>query len=145
MIENHWQVAVVSLNLAKRRDVAEMLGRLGADPICVAMVDEVREISGRGSIGLVFCDEKMSDGDYRDVLSAVASTSKVVLMSELGSPEEYQQARSFGLFDVIPSPCRPTDIEWMVIQARRERRIAKEPFDSLHEPRILHRAARAGS
>lgn len=144
MIENHWLVVVVSSNLAKRRDVAEVLLRLGVDPISVATVDELREISGQGNIGLVLCDRKMNDGDYRDVLSAVASASKVVMMSELESPEEYQRARRLGLFDIIPSRCRATDIEWMVIQARRDRRATNEPVDAPHELPTLHKSARVG-
>jgi DNA-binding NtrC family response regulator len=144
MIERHWQVVVVSSNLAKRRDVADVLVRLGIDPIPVAMVAELHEISRQKNIGLIFCDRKMIDGDYRDVLSVVASTSRVVMMSEFESPEEYNQARRSGLFDIISSPSRATDIEWMVIQARRDRRIADQPLDSSLELPILHRTARVG-
>ena len=37
--------------------------------------------------------------------------------------DEYLEAIRLGAFDVIASPCRPTDVEWMVIQARRDERV----------------------
>jgi DNA-binding NtrC family response regulator len=132
-MEDPWEVVVVSSNPRIHHHVAGMLFRLGIDRICVSSVNELREIPRRDNIRLVFCDRQMKDGDYHDVLSAVPPTSKVVMMSEVESPEEYQRAKHFGLFDVIPTPCRAADIEWMVIQARRQ----KQP--------ILHRTARVGA
>jgi DNA-binding NtrC family response regulator len=145
-MEDPWKVAVVSSSLDKRQDVAEILFRLGIDAICVSTVDEFRGIPGREDFGLVFCDRQMKDGDYRDVLPAAASTPhnpRVVMMSEFHNPEDYQRAKRLGLFDVIPSPCRSSDIEWMIIQARRASR--KELLRSSPELPILHKTARTGS
>ena len=142
-MEDPWEVAVVSSNLERRQDVAEILFRLGVNATCVSTLGEFRGVPGRGEFGLVFCDQQMKDGDYKDVLSAVASSSRVVMMSELGNPEDYQRAKHSGLFDVIPSPCRPTDIEWMVIQARRSSR--KELLRGSRELPMLRKTARIGS
>jgi DNA-binding NtrC family response regulator len=126
MEANPWDVLVVSSHLESRQDVAGMLFRLGLDPICVSTVEQCKALPERGQIGLVFCDRELKDGDYRDVLSAVGSyddaSPMVVMMAELESHEAYQQARRDGLFDVISYPCRPTDVEWMVILARRNSR-----------------------
>ncbi len=148
-----WEVAVVSSNLANRQDVAGMLFRLGIDPICVSTVGQCRELRARPHLGLVFCDRQVKDGDYRDVLSVVnanapdapdaPNATKVVMMADLDTPEEYQQARQHGLFDVIPSPCRPTDVEWMVIQAKRNRRQAKELLSQSRNLSVLWKAAGA--
>lgn len=132
MDSSTWEVVVVSSNLENRQDVAGMLFRLGIEPICLSTVDQYRNLHSRKDIGLVFCDRRVKDGDYRDVLSAVSrsqaqSVAKVVMMAELDSAEEYHQARQHGLFDIISSPCRPTDVEWMVIQAKRNRHQGKEP------------------
>jgi DNA-binding NtrC family response regulator len=131
MDQNPWEVVVVSSKLENRQDVAGMLARLGLDPICVSSVNQCRDLPNRDGIGLVFCDRHVKDGDYRDVVSAMGTSAvygipKVVLMADLASPTEYQQAKLHGVFDVISSPCRPTDIEWMVIQAKRNRRQARE-------------------
>jgi DNA-binding NtrC family response regulator len=144
-MEDPWEVVVVSSNLEKRQDVAGMLLRLGIDAICVSSVSQCREIPNRQNIGLVFCDRQMRGGDYRDVVSAVSTSlsARVVMMSDLENAEEYQRAKRLGLFDVIPSPCRPTDIEWMVIQARRASR--RELLHASRERPILHKTARVGA
>jgi len=92
----------------------------------------------------------MKDGDYRDVLSAFAScsanrTPKVVMMSETTSPEEYRQAKGQGLFDVISSPLRPTDVEWMVTLAKRDTRNQGKHVESSHDIELLERTARVGA
>ena len=150
MMENPWEVVVVSSNVGMRQHVAGMLSRLGIDPICVSSLEQYRQIPKREDIGLVFCDSQMKDGNYRDVLSAASAPSphcnpNVVMMSELSNREEYQQARDSGLFDVIPSPCRPTDIEWMVIQTRRKERAQPGLFQAaaLAFP-LLHKRAKLG-
>ena len=144
MDKNPWEVVVVSSNLENRQDVAGMLARLGLDPICVSTVNQCRELPNRNSIGLVFCDRQVKDGDYRDVLSAMGTPAadespKVVMMADLASPTEYRQAKTHGVFDVICSPCRLTDIEWMVIQAKRNRR----QFAPARNLSLLWRAAGA--
>lgn len=147
---SQWEVVVVSSNLVNRQDVAGMLFRLGIDPICLSTVDQCRNLRARKNIGLVFCDRHVKDGDYRDVLSAVSPSqapreAKVVMMAELDTPEEYHQARQHGLFDVISSPCRPTDVEWMVIQAKRNRHQGKEPLAPSRNLSLLWKAAGAGA
>ena len=150
-METHpWDVVVVSSNLENRQDVAAMLFRLGIDPLCVAGVDQCRELPRRNDIGLVFCDRNLKDGDYCDVLSALTSSNgrepKVVMMAELGGPGEYDKVRRQGVFDVIPSPCRPTDVEWMVILARRHnRRVTKGIIEPSRNLGQLWRAAGAGA
>ncbi len=128
MDKSPWEVVVVSSNLENRQDVAGMLARLGLDPICVSTVNQCIELPHREDIGLVFCDRHVKDGDYRDVVAAMGTyrSARVVMMADLASPTEYQEAKLHGVFDVISSPCRPTDVEWMVIQAKRNRRQANE-------------------
>jgi DNA-binding NtrC family response regulator len=145
-----WEVVVVSSNLENRQDVAGILFRLGIDPICLSTVDQCRNLRSRKDIGLVFCDRHVKDGDYRDILSAVSlcqaqSTAKVVMMAELDTPEEYQCARQHGLFDIISSPCRATDVEWMVIQAKRNRHQGKELVAPSRNLSLLWKAAGAGA
>jgi DNA-binding NtrC family response regulator len=150
MDSSPWEVVVVSSNLENRQDVAGMLFRLGIDPICLSSVDQCRNLRSRKDIGLVFCDRHVKDGDYRDVLSAVSfnqtpGPAKVVMMAELDNPEEYHRARQQGLFDIISSPCRPTDIEWMVIQAKRNRYQGKKPLSPARNLSALWKAAGAGA
>jgi CheY-like chemotaxis protein len=127
-------IMVVSADLENRRNIARILDSQGFDPVCVANVRECGEILGKQGISLIFCDRKLADGDYRDIqANALAVPQKqkprVVVMSALMKPEEYQEAKSSGVFEVIGVPCRPTNIEWAIILAKRdERNRMKQPL-----------------
>lgn len=147
-MHNPLEVAIVSSNLRNRQYVANMLSRLGIDSICLASVEQCRQIPRRHNVGLVFCDTLMKDGNYQDVLSAFASSSpnpKVVMMSQSASPEEYRLAKGHGIFDVISSPLRPTDVEWMIIQAKRESRHGLKHMERSNEIELIEKTARVGA
>lgn len=121
-----WEVLVVSSNVEGRRALAAMLRQENIDPICAGTVRECQSILLKETVGLVFCDAELSDGTYRDLIRAsraMKSRARVVVTSEEGEWDDYLEAMRLGAFDVIASPCRPTDVEWMVIQARRDERI----------------------
>lgn len=118
-----WPILVASADLESRRTLTAALKRDGLDPICTSTVRECREIITRENVALVFCDVHLADGDYRDVLSvsrSLKSTAHVVVTSREFDWDGYLEAMRLGAFDVIASPCRPTDVEWMVSQARRD-------------------------
>jgi DNA-binding NtrC family response regulator len=117
-----WKVMVVSSNVDNRRYVAGMLERQGVDAVCASTLIQFEELLQKREIGLVFCDPQFPDGSYQDVLAVTRyaeSSPKVVVMSAEMTPEECHQAKLRGAFDIIPTPCRPPYIEWMVIMARR--------------------------
>ena len=128
------QIVVASADMESRRSLATVLTRLGLDPICTSTVRECRAMLAKEYVGLVFCDRDLEDGDYRDILAASRSTKRhpsVVLTGQHGNSEENHEAIGFGVFGVTVTPCHPTDVEWMVIQARRyERKRARETRDS---------------
>jgi CheY-like chemotaxis protein len=120
-----WQIMVASSDLENRRSLVSILERQGISTFCASNVSQCREILGQQDVGLVFCDRSFGDGDYRDVLDAAANgkpgpRARVVLLSALADREQYRRAKDLGVFEVISAACRPTDVEWMVIQARRD-------------------------
>lgn len=120
-----WQIVVASSDLESRRGLTSILTRQGLDPISISSFAECREVMERESVGLVFCDRHLADGDYRDVLGAsrcAPGKVRVVVTSKHADWDEYLEAMRLGAFDVIAAPCRPTDVEWMVIQAKRDER-----------------------
>jgi DNA-binding NtrC family response regulator len=120
-----WQIVVASSDLEGRRSLTSILTRQGLDPISISSFAECRRVMEKESVGLVFCDRHLADGDYRDVLNASRSMTgkvRVVVTSKHADWDEYLEAMRLGAFDVIASPCRPTDVEWMVIQAKRDER-----------------------
>ena len=116
-------VVVVTANSDNRRAVARALATLDVDAICIPTVEQYREIAGDGA-NLVFCDRELPDGDFRDVLAATARCAKkapkVVMMARYLNLDSYDQAKRAGIFEAIPTPCRPTDIEWMVTLASQQ-------------------------
>jgi len=118
------EVVVISANSENRRNVAGTLARLEVDAICIPTVEQYREIAGGAK--LVFCDRHLPDGDFRDVLAATARSApakkapKVVMMASYLNVDSYDQAKRAGIFEAIPTPCRPTDIEWMLVLARKQ-------------------------
>lgn len=117
-------IVVASSGLEHRRELMTILANLGLDPICASAVEPCRELIMREKIDLVFCDRLFSDGDYLDVLAASSSAKSkpnVVLVCR-HDVSEYREAIARGAFEMIGVPCRPTDVEWMVIQSKRSQR-----------------------
>lgn len=120
-----WEVLVVSSSVEARRHLTAILRRENIDPICAGTVHESQQFLAKDPVGLIFCDGQLPDGTYRDLISAsrgMKSRARVVVTSSDGDWDEYLEAIRSGAFDVIAFPCRPTDVEWMVIQARRDER-----------------------
>lgn len=120
-----FDVLVVSSDVVVRRRLAEILVSLGIDPVRLSTLRECHEILARKQVGLVFCDPQVADGKYQDLLAAYPadrSRPRVVVTSCTADWEEFNEAMRSGAFDVISVPCRHTDVEWMVIQAKRAER-----------------------
>ena len=122
-METPTQILVASSELENRRALADILAKEGYDTICVSRASECREVLDTQKVGLIFCDRRLSDGSYRDVVAASRGSrakARVVVTSRLADWGEYLEALHLGAFDLIASPCRPTDVLWAILQARRE-------------------------
>jgi DNA-binding NtrC family response regulator len=118
-------VVVVSSELGSRLHLGGILSRLGLEPICVPSLRDCHETIVRKDVGLVFCDPRLTDGSYIDLLSAYRRKQRkprIVITSQSADWDEFKEAMRWGAFDVVSSPCRPTDVEWVVIQAKRDER-----------------------
>ncbi len=118
-----WKVVIASCDVEERRALCNILAKQGLDPITAPTVRECEEIVVQENAGLIFCSRWLADGDYRDLLVAARRWSRkirIVLAARVTDWDEYLEAMRLGAFDVISAPCRPTDVEWMVIQALRE-------------------------
>jgi DNA-binding NtrC family response regulator len=120
-----FDVVVVSSDLESRRHLSHILEEQDIDPISVSTLRECHESLATRMVGLVFCDPHVSDGECQDLLAAYRLTDhkpRVVVTSRHADWEQFKEAMRWGAFDIISTPCRPTDVEWMVIQARRDER-----------------------
>lgn len=120
------EIIVVSSDLWTRSNVRDTLVRLGFEPFCVSTIRECRQRLAARKTGLVFCDSHLSDGTYEDLLR-IEPRPRLVVMSLSADRAELEHALMRGAFDVIAYPRRPTDVEWVVIQARRDEQRVESP------------------
>lgn len=110
------------------------------DPICCSSVEEASTLLPQANPSLIFCEENLADGTYRDVLRAIgkaARTRFVVISPTADIDANYNEALGLGAFDMIASPCRRSDVQWIAIRAmhedarrsftKRRPRVAPEP------------------
>lgn len=121
-----WEVMIASSDLENRRKLAQILEFWGLEPICSPSVDQAREILSRGSIRLVFCEDSLRDGSFRDLLDAVKTSAnrvRVIVIARNGAGGDVdtrEEALQMGAFGVISPSFQPTDVEWTVIEALRD-------------------------
>jgi ActR/RegA family two-component response regulator len=129
-----WKIVIISSDLNHLSALTEILKKREIGPVCTSAVRQYRDVLSKQSVGLVFSDSTLSDGDYRDVIAAsrsVGSRARIVVTSRQADWPEFLEAIRAGAFDVISKPCRPKDVEWMVIQAKRDdRKMAKQLMTS---------------
>jgi DNA-binding NtrC family response regulator len=119
------EILIVSSNEETRRELAHVFDRQGLGPTCVASIEEAICLLGRHAMALIFCDRHLPDGSYRDFLTASRSLraqARVVVTCWLSDWDEYLRAMRLGAFDMIATPCRPGDVQWMLIEASRDER-----------------------
>ena len=117
------QILIASSELENRRALNEILHKEGYETICASRVSECQEALQTQNVSLIFCDRRLSDGSYRDVIAAIRASrqhARIVVTSRLADWDEYLDALHHGAFDLIASPSQPTDVLWAIVQARRE-------------------------
>ena len=121
---NHPTRKTIILSSSQNRSASllDILKKQQIEPICAATVKQYREILSKQAWDVVFCDPKLPDGDYKDVINAARSAgslARIVVTSRLASWPEFLEAMRVGAFDVISTPCRYKDVEWVMMQVAR--------------------------
>jgi DNA-binding NtrC family response regulator len=83
---------------------------------------EAEQVLSRQGVALVFCDDRLADGSYRDLLHGLRTRKKaprIVVTTRTGEWKEYVEALQLGAFDMIQYPYRSTDVELNVLRAMR--------------------------
>ena len=121
-----WEVMIASSDFESRRKLAQILEFWGMEPVCSRSVGQAREILSRGAVRLVFCEDSLQDGDFRDLLDAANSSPtrvRVVVIVRNGPGcvgDTRQEALRRGAFGVISPSFQATDVEWTVMEALRD-------------------------
>ena len=132
---------------SENRDaVTSAMSHWSIDPVCCSGVNEARSLMPDARPSLIFCDETLGDGTYRDLLRDLSKAAKargVVMSLAPDRDDTYNEAITLGAFDMIASPCRRSDVQWIAIRAmqdevrrsasRRRQKLASEAFSSNSE------------
>ena|SRR5579863_7922357 len=130
-----WEAVILSTDLEWRRAVAEILTANGIDYACASSIEDCKEIVARESVGLIFWDSHLADGTFQDLFRFMSSLDprvKIVVISHMDDWDENLVTARMGAFGIIPYPCQPTDIEWVLSRAVRAEREEVQP-DHLRE------------
>src|SRR6202140_2671039 len=139
-IVNPIQVLVTGCDAGKRTALLNMLEEYGLEPMIASNVEETRQILERRALHVVFCEDKLPDGGFREVLCLVKASRpeiQVVLSSMLGDVHEYIEAMNLGAFDFVAPPYRSSEIASIVDGAYSRYRLRRKDeaglFDQTEE------------
>jgi DNA-binding NtrC family response regulator len=117
-----FKVLIVTSTVEDRKTLLHVLECLSTNVISCSTLAQADEVLSQQTIDLVFCEERLPDGTYRDLLTLGQTRQRsvcFVVTTRVGAWEEYLEATQLGAFDVVPFPLRPTDVELTVIRAMR--------------------------
>lgn len=115
-------VLVANSDTGKRTALVDILAQCGLESMTVTNVDEVRTALSQQAVHLVFCEDALPEGGFREVLRLAQATGSgvpLVVSSLLGELEEYLEAMQLGAFDFIAPPYRPSEVESIVNSVRQ--------------------------
>ena len=118
-----WNVLVVCAELTERNALIQMLEGMSVGVFSCSTLSQAMEVLSSRKIELVFCDENLSDGSFRNLLLADQDWKgrpRIVVIFRTGEWDEYLNALQLGVFEVISSPLHATDVELAVIRAIRD-------------------------
>jgi len=122
-IQSQIRSLVVSAELEVRKPLLRTLESLKIDVVVCCRRLQAEEALSKGSFDVVFCDERLPDGSYTDLLHPDhwdGKIPRVIVTTKDGDWDLYFQALAKGAFDVIHCPCYATDVEMMLIRVSRE-------------------------
>jgi DNA-binding NtrC family response regulator len=122
-LQDQLTILVVSANLESRRAVSKTLEALSVYVIACSTLAQTKQVLSLQHPNLVFCDERLPDGGYADLLELKLPghiPPPIVVLTRNGEWELYMDATRRGAFDVIRSPWCPTDVELSFIRGVRE-------------------------
>ena len=116
-----WKVLIVADT--EIGTITDTLLDWGIHVIHCRRVSEASKVLREQKVAQIFCNAKLPDGSYRNVVAiarAVQPEARVVVLMPKGSAEHnFQEAIEAGAFDTIPSPAGRPDVQWEVLQAMR--------------------------
>lgn len=129
------QVLVVGSDVGNRSALVDILEECGLEPVIASNVKETGNILARRPTHVVFCEDNLPDGSFREILRLVKATrpeSQVVVSSKLGGVDEYIEAMNLGAFDFIVPPYRDADVVSVIDSACDRYRLKRKDESFLY-------------
>ena len=121
-MDNPVPILIISGRPENRKMLMRVFDGLPADTYAAPSLRQAREALENRSFSVIFCEERLSDGSYGDLLHevrAVHDGTRFVVVLCTGEWEEYLEALRLGADEVLRSPLQPTDVDLALIHAMR--------------------------
>ncbi|HWQ02954.1 MAG TPA: response regulator [Candidatus Nitrosotenuis sp.] len=131
------EVLVAGESAECRRDLGSILTRFGVSAAYSSTVRETQRILAERPVWLIFCDEELADGDFRDVLRAAKTSGgrvPVVISTRNDDWDNYLEALRLGAFDYLVGPFSAADVELLVRYAFRSAQAHKPARNGQRAP-----------
>lgn len=119
-MSKQWDVLVASGNFDHRRSLIRILEELPLNIISVSTFQQAEEVLSRQHISLLFSDERLPDGSYKEFLNNThtpGQTHCVVLTTAASDPVDVAEC---GVLGMLRYPFHATDVELQIIRAAHE-------------------------
>jgi DNA-binding NtrC family response regulator len=124
-MEKEADVLIVSSRIENRRALLRTFEGLPLNVFTAWTIDQAKEMLPSHTLAVIFCEERVSDGSYRELLYEVLASqqlTRLVVVLCTGEWEGYLEALRLGAAEVLRSPLQAPDIDIALFHAMRERR-----------------------
>ncbi len=100
-----------------RGAIARALAGRGLEPVFASTLAEARLVLEREPVAMIFFQEKLEDGSYRDILgdnARDAARLPVIVCSPFTDDRLYMDAMCRGAFDFVAYPYSRQEVDWIV-------------------------------
>jgi DNA-binding NtrC family response regulator len=120
---------IVSARHEHLKALTGVLDASSARVIIALSLRQAQQALSLQSFGIVFCDESLSDGSYRELLSMHVKPRELKLVLLLGSGDwpEYLEAMREGAFDLLRCPLQPAEVENVLLRATTDPATPQKP------------------
>jgi DNA-binding NtrC family response regulator len=125
------EVLIVSCRPENRKALLRVFEGLPLNAYCVSNLKQAREVLADHKISVIFCEERLSDGSYRELLSTTQASGnnlRFIVMLCTGEWKEYLEAVHLGAAEVIRCPLQPTDIDMALIHTLHQSRAVNSAY-----------------
>jgi two-component system response regulator PilR (NtrC family) len=121
-MDNPLPILIVSCRPENRKTLTRVFDGLPIESYSAPSIQEARAALRSRGFSVIFCEERLGDGSYLELLHDVRSSAEAppfIVMLCTGEWEEYLEALRLGAEEVLRCPLQPTDVDLALIHAMR--------------------------